>query len=90
SSGQYENYQAIWFQITILFVSFYFYINTSYQLYFLKRGKIELSKFKLNFFTKVIVSKDQIFEKLAESIEKSNKQIQIEKAKHSANLRKKK
>lgn len=89
SSGEYEAYQAIWFQLTILFASFFIFTSVSLQKYSLERGKVELSTFKKYFFSQVIRSKDRLYESLEEPLNKMNKSTLQEKTKHSSSLRKK-
>lgn len=90
SSGDFETYQALWFQLTILFGSFFIFTSTSMQLYFLQQGKLELSPFKKYFFKEVVRSRHKIYENMEEPIQNVNKKTHCEKAKHSARLRKKK
>jgi hypothetical protein len=90
SSGDYETYQALWFQLTILFASFWFYLSTNWQLYFLTSSKIELSKFKLYFMKEVCWIKSNQPELINKLTKGLNKQNIIAKAKYSAKIRKKK
>jgi len=90
SSGQFEAYQAIWFQITILCGSFFIFLSTSLQLFFLRNGKFELSKFKLYFFRDVIKSKHNIYESFEEPVKAINKRTERLKAQNAASKRRKK
>jgi hypothetical protein len=88
SSGEYEAYQAIWFQLTILFASFFIFTSVSFQKHSLEKGKVELSQFKKYFFSQVIKSKYGLYESLEEPLKKMNKKTLQEKAKYSSSLRK--
>jgi hypothetical protein len=70
SSGEYEAYQAIWFQLTILFASFFIFTSVSFQKHSLEKGKVELSQFKKYFFSQVIKSKYRLYESLEEPLKK--------------------
>lgn len=87
SSGEFEPYQAIWFQFTILFGSFFIFTSTSMQLYFLKNGRAELSEFKKYFFQEVIRSNWQIYVGMDKTLQKINKRTQQNKASHVAKLK---
>ncbi|WP_219703993.1 hypothetical protein [Marinomonas lutimaris] len=89
SSGEYEAYQAIWFQLTILFASFFIFTSVSFQKHSLEKGKVELSQFKKYFFSQVIRSKNRLYESLEEPLIKMNEKTLQEKAKYSSSLRKK-
>ncbi len=89
SSGDFKTYQAIWYQFTILFGSFFIFTTTSMQLYLLKKGKFELSEFKLYFLKEVLKIKYGLYQSLEKPIQDLNKKTQQEKARHSAQLRKK-
>ncbi|WP_339009908.1 hypothetical protein [Aeromonas popoffii] len=89
SSGEYEAYQAIWFQLTILFASFFIFTSVSFQKHSLEKGKVELSKFKKYFFSQVIRSKNRLYESLGEPLNTMNKNTLQAKAKYSSSLRKK-
>ncbi|HIF9444163.1 TPA: hypothetical protein ACX6SI_000417 [Photobacterium damselae] len=88
SSGAYETYQAVWFQLTVLFASFFIFTNVSFQKHSLEKGKVELSQFKKYFFSEVVRSKYRPYESFEESLEKLNRRTRQEKAKHSSSLRK--
>ncbi|WP_172119090.1 hypothetical protein [Halomonas hibernica] len=89
SSGEYEAYQAVWFQLTILFASFFIFTSISLVKHSLEKGKAELSQFKKYFFSQVVRSKNRLYESLEEPLSKMNKKTLKEKAKHSSSLRKK-
>lgn len=89
SSGEYEAYQAIWFQLTILFASFFIFTSVSFQKHSLEKGKIELSKFKKYFFSEVIRTKHGLYASLEEPLNELNKKTLQNKAKHSSSLRNK-
>ncbi|WP_138570884.1 hypothetical protein [Pseudoalteromonas sp. S1608] len=88
SSGQYQAYQAIWFQITILFVSFWFYLSTSWQKYFINNCNIELSNFKRYFISEVSWKHSEHFPDAEEMAKKLNKKNRIAKAKYAKKKRK--
>ncbi|MFM5294607.1 hypothetical protein ACEUAI_10275 [Aeromonas veronii] len=88
SSGNFETYQAIWFQLTILFGSFFIFTSANLQFQFVIFGKFELSQFKKYFFSEVIRSRQNIYSGMEEPLRKLNKQMAAEKSKHAASLRK--
>lgn len=90
SSGSFEAYQAIWFQLTILFGSFFIFANANLQLQLVSNGKFELSQFKKYFFTDVIRSKHIIYAEMEDPLDKLNKHMASEKSKYAASLRRKK
>lgn len=90
SSGEFEDYQSLWFQLTILFGSYAIYSSVSLQQYFLSKGKLELSNFKIYFFREVVKSKNKSYESMHSTVEHINKQNLKEKAKYSRSLRAKK
>lgn len=89
ASGHFATYQSIWFQLTILFGSFFFFASANLQLQFVKNGKYELSLFKKYFFTDVIKSKYQCYSSLEAPLKQLTANTLIEKSKHSSALRKK-
>lgn len=89
SSGGFEAYQAVWFQLTILFASFFIFANANLQLHLVERSKFELSPFKKYFFNEVIKTKHRMYVEMEDYLNKLNSHISQEKAKNSAFLRKK-
>lgn len=89
SSGNFEAYQAIWFQLTILFGSFFIFTSANLQFQLVSLGRFELSQFKKYFFSEVIRSRQNIYSGMEEPLGKLNKRMAAEKSKHAASLRKK-
>lgn len=89
SSGEYEAYQAIWFQLTILFASFFIFTSVNLQKHSLENGQFELSQFKKYFFSQIVRPKYKLYESLEEPLNKLNKRTLQRKAKYSSSLRKK-
>ena len=73
SAGNFESYQAIWFQITILCGSFYMYSYISLQLHMVRVQEFKISKFKTYFFKDVLKSKNEYYSTLEASMESLNK-----------------
>ena len=90
SSGGFSTYQAIWFQLTIVFGSVYAYTSVHLQLHFLEKGQFDLSEFKKYFFRDVVGSKYGLYEKMEKPIQELNRNTKTEKARHAKRLRKKK
>lgn len=90
SSGKFEAYQAIWFQLTIFFTSFFFYANTNLLFNALKFGKFELSEFKKYFIADVLNRKNSLYIEMEGPLDEINKSMAREKSKHATSLRKKK
>lgn len=80
SSGKLSTESAIWYQITILLGSFYFYTSASLQLYLLDSQKFELSSFKLHILKNVLKSKFGFYESLGGQFDKINNSIKKAKA----------
>lgn len=89
-SGYYEAYQAIWFQITIVFASFCFFNFTSWQSYFLKSNRVEMSKFKGYFLREVSPLRSINVDEVENSIERVNNARKVSRAKFSSKKRKRK
>jgi hypothetical protein len=89
-SGNYEEYQAIWFQVTIVFASFCFYNFTSWQSYFLRSNRVEISKFKSYFLREVSPLKSINVDEVEKSIERVNNTRKVSRAKFSSKKRKSK
>lgn len=90
SSGKFETYQAIWFQLTIFFTSFFFYANTNLLFNAYKYGKLELSDFKKYFLADVLNQKNSLYIQMEGPLHEINKIMAREKSKHAKSLRKKK
>lgn len=90
SSGKFTDLQSIWYQITILFAGYYFYMSSNKQYFMLKRGHIEVPESQKYFFRHVLRSNSGLIERLEELADRKNKAIKKLKAQHSAELRKSK
>ncbi|OUR89741.1 hypothetical protein A9Q81_21050 [Gammaproteobacteria bacterium 42_54_T18] len=88
SSGSYDSYQSLWFQITIFFGSFYFYMTASYVSHFVSKGKFGVSDFKM-YFMRDVMKLDKFFnDELIEAIQKANKEMERSKSISSSKKRK--
>ena len=88
SSSELKTDQALFLQLSILFSGLTFFLGSHYILYCLTRGRVEASPFLINFFSKVIESKSQFLETIAEKLESRNRYLEQLKSENAAALRK--